>query len=82
MSQESPQPTIGEGTRIVLTQPCDDTDTNQRFSVTVVDNGGGYVAIRTRRWAIDSERDIDALVDAIRRGLALAAEVPTWEATK
>lgn len=71
---------VADGTRMVYTQEadcCDDSGADHRLSLTIADGGGGgYVVMRTRRWAIDSEADVGALASAIREALVRAAEVP------
>lgn len=68
-----------DGTRIVYAQKsdcCDLSEMDQRLSLTITDGGGGgYVVMRTRRWAIGSEDDLDKLVDVIREALVEAAKI-------
>lgn len=71
-------PRLRDGTRWIYEQPddcCSDSDDPNALRLTLHDGGAGcYVVLHTRRWAIDSEADIQWLAARLREALAAAGQ--------
>lgn len=68
--------TLATGTRWAYEQECDLGSTPQRVTITIDSQGaGGYVVLRTSRWAMDCEADVAQLVRWLREALEAAKGV-------
>jgi hypothetical protein len=57
---------------------CDDDDTGQFLHIESQDGGGGnYIVIKTDRWAIDDEKEIDEFAKTLKKFLRRIKESPT-----